>query len=217
MYIVVSHNLWFNIYMKRHPIAKILLYVFLVIMAGMVGSAVFFKDAFVALMKQPVLLSHARFMHIAAVTLFFSNAVVGMIWERRSLASGNKEIILYTYNTVAFLDSLLSSPLIILSVLGGLSLSFQQGDLMQIGWLSVSFLLFIFSGIVWVITDIPTQYKFKRLISSMSEEDQSLPAELIRVMKLRWWIGIAGVLPLITVFALMVYKPDMAAVAEWFR
>ncbi len=159
---------------------------------------------------------HARFLHIAAVTLFFSNAVIGMIWERRSLASGNKEIILYTYNTVAFLDSLLSSPLIILSVLGGLSLSFQQGDLMQIGWLSVSFLLFIFSGIVWVITDIPTQYKFKRLISSMSEEDQSLPAELIRVMKLRWWIGIAGVLPLITVFALMVYKPDMAAVAEWF-
>lgn len=203
--------------MKRHPTAKILLYVFLVIMAGMVGSAVFFKDEFVALMKRPVLLSHARFIHIAAVTLFFSNAVFGMIWERRSLASGNKEIILYTYNTVAFLDSLLSSPLIILSLLGGLSLSLQQGDLMQIGWLSVSFLLFIFSGIVWVITDIPTQYRVKRLISRMSGEDQSLPAELIRVMKLRWWIGIAGVLPLILVFALMVYKPDMTAVAEWFR
>lgn len=203
--------------MKRHPIAKIVLYVLLVIMAGMIGSAVFFRDAFVALMKQPVLLGHARFIHIAAVTLFFSNAVFGMIWERRSLASGNKEIILYTYNTVTSLDSLLSSPLIVLSLLGGLSLSFQQGDLMQIGWLSVSFLLFIFSGIVWVITDIPTQYKVKRLTSSMSEDDQSLPAELIRVMKLRWWIGMAGVVPLIIVFALMVYKPDMTAVAEWFR
>jgi len=203
--------------MKKYKLTKIILVVFLVIMAGMIGAAIFFKDAFVALMKQPVLLSHARFIHIAAATIFFSNAVVGMIWERRSLASNNKEIILYTYNTVSFIDSMLSSPLIVLSLLGGLSLSFQLGDLMQIGWLSVSFLLFLFSGVIWVTTDITTQYKVKRLISGMREEEKTLPPELIRVMNLRWWIGIAGVLPLAVAFMLMVYKPDMTAVADWFR
>ena len=57
----------------------------------------------------------------------------------------------------------------------------------------------------------------KRLIAAMQPEDQTLPAELIRVLKLRWWIGIAGVLPLIVVFFLMVYKPDMTALADWFR
>ena len=203
--------------MKIDKITKIILSVFLVIMAGMIGAAVFMKDAFIALMKQPALLNHARFLHIAAVTLFFSNAVVGMIWERRSLASRNKEIILYTYNTVSLLDAVFSSPMIILSLLGGLSLSFQRGDLMQIGWLSVSFLLFLFSGAIWVITDLSTQNKVKRLLASMREEEKSLPAELIRVMKLRWWIGIAGVLPLAIAFILMVYKPNMAAVADWFR
>lgn len=88
---------------------------------------------------------------------------------------------------------------------------------MQIGWLSVSFLLFLFSGAIWVITDLSTQNKVKRLLASMREEEKSLPAELIRVMKLRWWIGIAGVLPLAIAFILMVYKPNMAAVADWFR
>ncbi len=203
--------------MKKQAVTKIVLSVFLVAMAGMVVLAIISKETFIALMNQPALIKHARFLHIAAVTLFFSNAVVGMIWERRSLASGSKDIILHTYNTVTLLDSLLSSPLIVLSLLGGLSLSFQLGDLMQIGWLSVGFLLFMLSGAVWVISDIPTQYKVKQFLSRISETDQTLPPELIRVMKLRWWIGIAGVLPLAVAFVLMVYKPDITAVAEWFR
>jgi len=139
------------------------------------------------------------------------------LWERRSLASGSKEIFLHTYNTVTFLDSLFSSPLIILLLIGGLSLSFNIGELWQIGWLSVSFLLFLLSGIIWIASDIPTQYKVKRLISQLKPEDQSIPEELIRLLKLRWWISIAGVLPLVVVFILMVYKPDITAVANWFR
>ena len=203
--------------MKKVPFTKIILLLLLAVMAAMILGAVFFRDAFVSLMQKPAIQSHARMLHIAAATIFFANAVVGMIWERRALKTGRKEIVLFTYNTVTLLDSLLSSPLIILSLIGGLSLSFRLGELMQIGWLSVSFLLFILSGLVWVVTDIPTQYKVKRLIAGIPPEEQSLPAELVRIMKLRWWIGIAGVLPLIAVFFLMVYKPEMIALASWFR
>jgi uncharacterized membrane protein len=203
--------------MKKHINTKIILIVFIVIMAGMIGFAVFSRDAFVALLKHPALLSHARFLHIAASTMFFSYAVVGIIWERRSLDSGNKVIILHTYNTVTFLDSILSSPLIILSLIGGLSLSFNIGELWQIGWLSVSFLLFILSGIIWIGSDIPTQYKVKQLLSRLNPEDQHLPDDLIRLLRLRWWISMSGVLPLVAALVLMVYKPDMTAVADWFR
>lgn len=203
--------------MKKYYFTKIILMVMLALMAAMILGAVFCKDAFISLMLRPVIQNHARMMHIAAATIFFANAVVGMIWERKSLASGSKEIVLFTFRTVTFLDSLLSAPLILLTVVGGLSLSFRLGELMQIGWLSVSFVLFLLSGLVWVISDIPTQYRVKRLIAAMQPEDQTLPAELVRVLKLRWWIGIAGVLPLIVVFFLMVYKPDMTALADWFR
>lgn len=196
---------------------KYILVGFLAIMAGMIGFAIVFQEAFIAFLKHPVIYSHARFLHIAAVTLFFANAVVGMLWEQRSLASGSKEVILHTYNTVAYLDSRFSSPLIILSVLGGLSLSFNIGDLWQIGWLSVGFLLFLLSGVFWIVSDIPTQYKIKQLISSLKPGDQTLPDELIRLLKLRLWISMAGVVPLVIVFILMVYKPEITAVADWFR
>jgi len=203
--------------MKKFSNTKIIQMLLLAVMAAMILAAIFFKEDFISLMQQPLIQKHARMLHIAAATIFFANALVGMIWERRSLATGNKEIVLHTYATVTLLDTLLSSPLIILSLIGGLSLSFRIGELMKIGWLSVSFVLFLFSGLVWVVTDIPTQYKVKRLIASIKPEDQTLPAELVRIMKLRWWIGMAGVLPLVVVFFFMVYQPDMIAVADWFR
>ncbi len=196
---------------------KFVLFGFLAIMAGMIGFAIFFQEAFIDLMKHPALSGHARFLHITAVTLFFANAVVGILWEKLSLASGSKEVILHTYNTVAFLDSRFSSPLIILSLLGGLSLSFRMGELWQIGWLSVSFLLFLLSGIFWIATDIPTQYRIKKLISSLKPEDQTIPDELTRLLKLRLWISIVGVVPLVIVFILMVYKPEITPVADWLR
>ena len=102
---------------------------------------------------------HARFVHIAAVTLFFANAVTGMLWEARSLASGRKDVILHTYGTVAWLDARLSSPLVILSVVAGLTLGYTIGDPWRIGWLSAGFALFMLSGVIWVAGDIPTQYK----------------------------------------------------------
>ncbi len=197
--------------------SKFFLVGFLAIMAGMIVFAILFQETFIALLKHPALYSHARFLHIAAATLFFANAVVGMLWEQRSLASGSKEVILHTYNTVAFLDSRFSSPLIILTLLGGLSLSFNRGELWQVGWLSVSFLLFLLSGIFWIVSDIPTQYKVKKLMSSLKPGDQTLPGELIRLLKLRWWISMAGIVPLVIVFILMVYKPEITAVADWFR
>ncbi len=196
---------------------KYVLIAFLVIMAGMIGFGVFYRETFIALLRHPAMYNHARFLHIAAVTLFFANAVVGILWEQRSLAAGNREVILHTYNTVSFLDSRFSSPLIILSVLGGLSLSLGVGELWQIGWLSVSFLLFLLSGIFWIVGDIPTQYRIKQSISCLKPEDQTLPDELIRLLRLRWWISMAGVFPLVIAFILMVYKPEITAVADWFR
>jgi hypothetical protein len=46
---------------------------------------------------------------------------------------------------------------------------------------------------------------------------EELPAELVRLLKLRWWISLGGVVPLVVVFVLMVYQPDIPAPASWFR
>jgi uncharacterized membrane protein len=190
---------------------RYILYGFLSIMAGLIAFAFFFREQFVALLDHPSLYGHVLFVHVAASTLFFANAVVGMLWEMRSLASGRKEVILHTYATVSWLDARFSSPLIILSLVAGLSLSVRMGSIWETGWLSLGFILFIFSGLVWIVSDIPTQYKVKRLMGGLDPGDPALPEELVRLLKLRRRIGIAGVAPLLFVFALMIYKPGIPA------
>ena len=140
-----------------------------------------------------------------------------MVWESRSLASRRKELILHTYTTVAWLDARFSSPLIILSLVSGLSLSFMMGELWEIGWLSLGFALFILSGLIWVAGDIPTQYRVKRLMDALEPAETTLPEALVRLLRLRWWISLAGVVPLLAVFALMVYQPELPVLASWFR
>ncbi len=196
---------------------KHVLSVFLALMAGMVLFAVFFPAELKALLDRPALSGHALFVHVVSTTLFFGNAVVGMLWEWRSLKSGRKEVFLHTYGTVSWLDARLSAPLIVLSVLSGVTLSLILGDLWQIGWLSLGFALFLLSGLVWVLSDIPTQYRVKRLVAGLEPGDEAIPPELVRLLRLRLRISLAGVLPLAVVFALMVYKPELPPLGQWFR
>ena len=195
---------------------KRVLMFFLAIMVAMVILAFVFLDQLKELLDRPSLYQHVLFAHIVAVTLFFANAVIGILWESRGLASGRADAILHTYNTVTWLDARFSSPMIVISVIAGIILSIIVGDMWQIGWLSVSFLLFVFSGLVWVVSDIPTQYKIKKLITDVDPGAQTIPQELTRLLKMRLWISIAGVVPLIAVFILMVYKPEIVPVAQWF-
>jgi uncharacterized membrane protein len=67
-----------------------------------------------------------------------------------------------------------------------------------------------------VASDIPTQYKLKRLMAALDPADGTLPTEILRLLRLRSWIGLAGVIPLVAVFVLMVYKPDIPALASLF-
>jgi len=196
--------------------SKRVLVIFLSIMAAMIVLAVVFSDQLTALLDRPSLYRHALFTHIVAVTLFFANAVIGILWESRSLTEGRAGVILHTYNTVTWLDARFSSPLIVVSLISGIMLSIMMGDMWQIGWLSLAFLLFLFSGLVWVASDIPTQYKIKKLLAEVDPDQQTLPGELMRILRIRIWISMAGVAPLLAVFVLMVYKPEITPVAQWF-
>ena len=194
--------------------SKTILFIFLIIMAAMVFFGIAFYSEIKTLLSRSSLYPHALFVHILAVTLFFANAVVGILWEQRSLRSGRKDVILHTYNTVAWLDARFSSPLIIISVTTGIILSLILGDIWKIGWLFLGFLLFLFSGLVWVISDIPTQYKVKALIANIDPEAEVIPDELMRLLKVRLKISLVGVIPLVAVFILMVYKPEITFITR---
>lgn len=190
--------------------SKNILIIFLAFMGVMIAAGIFFPEGLKALLDQPALYHHVLFAHILVVALFFANAVIGILWELRSLMTGRREIIIHTYDTVAWLDARFSSPLIILSVITGIMLSLLYGSFLETGWLILAFVLFILSGLVWVVADIPAQYRIKKMIGQSDPAAAELSGELMMLLKRRLIISLAGVLPLLFVFALMVYKPEIA-------
>jgi uncharacterized membrane protein len=195
---------------------KILLLIYLVVLAGISIFALVFTDVLLDFLFQPSISKHILFLHILSVTLFFSNAIVGIIWELKSLISGRKEIILHTYETVSWLDIRFSSLMIVFAVVTGILLTFMMGNIWEIGWLSWSFMLFMLSGLIWAIGDVTTQRKIKTMMKEMAPEASVLPWELVKLLKLRMWISLADVVPLLLVFILMVYKPGLPAPADFF-
>ena len=164
---------------------KILLGLSLGIMAGIIIYGSIYPESLERMLKQPEFYSHAKFIHIIATALFFSNAVIGMIWEARSLVSRDPDIIRHTYDTVSWLDASFSSPMIVLSLLSGLMLGTIMGGLLSAEWMTFSFGLFILSGIVWVSADIPTQYKVNRVFKTVEPGAKQMPDELMRLLWFR--------------------------------
>ncbi len=184
-------------------------------MAGLIIYGLLFPVEFKALFTQPGVYIHAKFLHILCVTLFFANTIIGTLWETRSLLSGRPEIIRYVYQTVVWLDAIFAAPLILISLLTGILLGTSLGGVWTMGWVALGFILFMATGAVWVLADIPTQYKIKREFEAMPVGAQSLPRELKRLLWVRMGINFLGIAPLLVVFFLMVHKPELRGVVEW--
>jgi len=190
---------------------KIPLYIGLGIMGILIALGIIIPDTLTNFFKKPALYPHALFFHILAVSLFFAHAVFGILWELKSLASKNTTIILHTYRTVTWLDALISSPLIFVTVLTGIMLTANIGKIWQIGWLSYAFIIYVFSGVTWIVLDIPTQYKIKNLMKEVKPDSSDLPDDLQTLLAKRLKISLLGTIPLLIVFILMIYKPELPA------
>jgi uncharacterized membrane protein len=193
---------------------KIFLYLSLSLMATLIVYGLWFPDRFEAALRKPEFYIHAKFTHILCVTLFFANAVIGMIWETRSLLTDDPKIVQHTYNTVVWIDAVFTAPLIIASAVSGIMLGTILGGVWTIGWISISFALFFLSGLIWVVADIPTQYKVKAQFKILTPDACSLPPKLRKLLWQRMAISLAGTLPLLLIMYLMVHKPDLPKASQ---
>ncbi len=175
----------------------------------MIGLSLAFPRAVETLFAQPDFYRHAKFIHILTVTLVFSNAVIGSLWELRALLNGRPEIVRYTYEHVVWLDAVFTAPLIIIAVTSGIMLGTILGGVWSMKWLAVAFSLFLFSGAIWLLLDIPSQYQAKKLFAAMESGATVLPAKLSRLLWGRMALNAFTLVPLLIIFYLMVHKPDL--------
>lgn len=189
----------------------------LMLMAGLIVFGLIFPVAFKNLFSHPEAHLYAKFFHVLSVTTVFANALIGTLWETRGLLSRNGSVIRYTYQTVTWMDSVLTAPLILIAVISGVLMATNLGGVWTIGWLSIAFVTFLFSGVVWVMLDIPTQYRVNQLFKHIGENTEILPQQLMGLLWFRLGVNLFSLFPLIAIFILMIFKPELKPIGEWFK
>lgn len=188
----------------------------LVVMGGMIFVGLMNPEKFKTFFSHPEMHLYAKFAHVLSVTLVFANAVIGTLWETRGLLSRRAEVIRYTYQTVTWMDSVFTAPLILIAVTSGILMATNLGGVWGIGWLSCAFVVFLFSGILWVCLDIPTQYRVNKLFSALKEGSENLPNQITKLLWFRLGLNVLSLVPLILIFFLMIFKPDIEPVQKFF-
>jgi uncharacterized membrane protein len=148
-------------------------------------------------------------VHILSAVVFVGNIITAAFWKVRADNSGNLETIALTSRAILIADYSFTGPGI-LGLLGtGIAMVGITGwERFQEFWLSLSLILLIITGIIWLAILLPLQFRMARL-SRESVTSGSLHPEYRRAST-RWAMfgGIATLLPLAILF-LMVIKPGV--------
>lgn len=188
---------------------------YIAMMLGLVLFGLVFPNVFHNLLARPEIYLHVKTLHIVSVALLFGNTVIGTLWEIRSLFSKRLSVIRSTYETVVWLDALFTAPVVLVTVVTGITLGTTLGGIWSIGWLSVAFCIFAAAGLVWLAVDIPTQYRIRAICGNA--QGDSVPLKLTRLLRLRACVNTLTIVPFFVIYALMIEKPEIPTVSALLK
>ena len=145
-------------------------------------------------------------IHLLGVTIFLGNIIVTAVWKMLADKTRSPAIVAYAQRLVTITDFVFTAVGALLIIVSGRMMASRFGDIGDIFWLSWGWLLFIASGVIWVLILIPLQIKQAKLAKEFSAETE-IPEKYWLLSKYWAVFGIiATILPLANLY-FMVFKP----------
>lgn len=146
--------------------------------------------------------------HILAVILFLGNIITGLFWKAHADRTGDPRIMAHTIDGIIRSDRWFTLPGVLLIVVFGVAAAVVgHVPLLRTPWVLWSIVLFVVSGLAFVVQVAPLQARLHTLASTGAGEGP-WEADLYHRLSRRWefWGLVATVAPLIAL-GLMVFKP----------
>lgn len=147
----------------------------------------------------------AKFLHVTGVVMLMGNITVTAIWKFFADRDGRPQVLSYAQKMVTYTDWSMTVWGVALIIGGGYVMAISAGFPLGQGWLLWSQILFVVSGLIWLLVLVPIQVKQARLAKSFAAGDVG---EAYRSLSRRWlaW-GIVSTGPLVVATWLMIAKP----------
>ncbi|MFO7525347.1 MAG: DUF2269 family protein [Ignavibacteriaceae bacterium] len=142
--------------------------------------------------------------HIIAAILFLGNISVAILWKTLADKSRDRIRIVHTFDGIIKSDSVFTIPAVTLLIITGFGLAgMMKLSIIETGWIFLSIILVIISGVLYSIKVGPVQ---KKIYSLAKDETKFNWAEYESLSK-QWnlWGSIATITPYIALI-FMVYK-----------
>lgn len=151
-----------------------------------------------------------KLLHIVAVIAFLGNIVTGLFWHVHAARTRNPRLLAHAMDGIIRSDRLFTMPGVFLIIATGIAAAIYGGfPLLRTGWIAWSLVLFVISGLIFMVVLAPLQRKLFALAQAGANSG-SFDFSAYRLLARRWefW-GAAATLTPVVALALMVLKPAL--------
>lgn len=147
----------------------------------------------------------ALFLHVTGVVMLMGNITVTAIWKFYADRDGRPPVLAFAQKLVTYTDWSMTAWGAGLTIIGGYGMVLVGKIPLTQHWLIWSQILFLISGLLWLLTIVPIQIRQARLARNFDGDDVG---DDYRALSRRWlfW-GLLATVPLVSATWFMVAKP----------
>ena len=151
-----------------------------------------------------------KLLHIIAVIAFVGNITTGIFWHAHAARTRDPKLIAYTMGGIIRSDRLFTIPGVIVIIVTGIAAAiYGNFPILRTGWILWTLILFIVSGLIFMIRVAPLQRQLRALAEAAAQSG-TFDYARYRALAVRWEIwGAAALLTPLAGLALMVLKPSL--------
>jgi uncharacterized membrane protein len=150
-----------------------------------------------------------RWLHVIGATVLFGTGVGIAFFMLMAQRSGKAELVAHVAGTVVIADALFTATAVVVQPITGVLLAQATGWPLSQGWIVLSVLLYIVTGLFWLPV-VWIQLRIRDLARQAVREGAPLPEEEKRLFRVWFVCGLPAFAAVLAILWLMVARPDIS-------
>lgn len=150
-----------------------------------------------------------RLAHVLGATILFGTGAGIAFFMVMARRSRNPEIIAHVAGIVVIADTVFTATAVVLQPITGYGLARMLGWPMTEGWLVLSLVLYVVTGLFWLPV-VWIQIRLRDMARRAARDGTPLPAAFDRLYAIWFFCGFPAFFSVVAIFWLMLNKPQIA-------
>lgn len=148
-----------------------------------------------------------KILHLVGIIMLIGNVSVTASWKWFADRTGDARIIAHAQSLVTKTEWMFTFWGIVLTGIGGYGAGWVAGlDPFASPWIVQGEILFVVSGVIWVVVLLPLQIRMARAAKLFADQT-TVPLSYMRDSR-TWFVwGLIATIPLVAAIYVMVFKP----------